>query len=120
MLADLALPVPLAARVDGVILRRATVADLAELMRLLADDPVSAGRGDRADPGDADLYRDALARILADPRTTCSSRPTRAARSSARCSSRGSPAWPGAAPPASRWRPCACGATCVRPASAAP
>ncbi len=67
MLADLALPVPLAARVDGVILRRATVADLAELMRLLADDPVSAGRGDRADPGDADLYRDALARILADP-----------------------------------------------------
>ncbi len=67
MLADLAIPVPLAARVDGVILRRATVAALAELMRLLADDPVSAGRGDRADPGDAALYRDALARILADP-----------------------------------------------------
>jgi GNAT superfamily N-acetyltransferase len=67
VLADLVLPVPLAARVDGVVLRRATTADLAPLMALLADDPVSASRGDRADPGDADLYRDALARILADP-----------------------------------------------------
>ncbi|MCJ1709862.1 GNAT family N-acetyltransferase [Clavibacter michiganensis subsp. phaseoli] len=67
MLADLVLPVPLAARVDGVVLRRATTADLAPLMALLADDPVSASRGDRADPGDADLYRDALARVLADP-----------------------------------------------------
>ncbi|RIJ54234.1 GNAT family N-acetyltransferase [Clavibacter phaseoli] len=67
MLADLVLPVPLAARVDGVVLRRATTADLAPLMALLADDPVSASRGDRADPSDADLYRGALARILADP-----------------------------------------------------
>ena len=67
MLADLVLPVPLAARVDGVVLRRATTADLAPLVALLADDPVSASRGDRADPGDAGLYRGALARILADP-----------------------------------------------------
>ncbi|MFC3297015.1 hypothetical protein [Clavibacter michiganensis] len=66
MLADLALPVPLAARVDGVVLRRATAADLAPLMGLLADDPVSAARGDRADPDDADLYGGALARVLAD------------------------------------------------------
>jgi GNAT superfamily N-acetyltransferase len=67
VLADLVLPVLLAARVDGAVLRRATTADLAPLMALLADDPVSASRGDRADPGDADLYRDALARVLADP-----------------------------------------------------
>ncbi|MBF4630902.1 GNAT family N-acetyltransferase [Clavibacter michiganensis subsp. phaseoli] len=67
MLVDLVLPVSLAARVDGVVLRRATAADLAPLMALLADDPVSASRGDRADQGDADLYRDALARVLADP-----------------------------------------------------
>lgn len=67
MLAPLVLPVPLAARVPGVQLRRADPADLAPLMELLADDAVSASRGDRADPADADLYRDALARIVADP-----------------------------------------------------
>ena len=67
MLADLALPVPLAARVEGVALRRARAADLAPLMGLLADDPVSASRGDRADPADAVLYRQALVRIVADP-----------------------------------------------------
>jgi GNAT superfamily N-acetyltransferase len=67
VLADLALPVQLAARIEGVILRRAMPADLDALMGLLADDPVSATRGDRADPGDAGLYRDALERILADP-----------------------------------------------------
>jgi GNAT superfamily N-acetyltransferase len=67
VLAPLVLPVPLAARVDGVVLRRATSADLDPLMTLLADDPVSASRGDRADPADARLYLDALERILADP-----------------------------------------------------
>jgi hypothetical protein len=67
VLAPLVLPVPLAARVDGVVLRRATSADLDPLTALLADDPVSASRGDRADPADTDLYGDALARILADP-----------------------------------------------------
>jgi GNAT superfamily N-acetyltransferase len=67
VLAPLVLPVPLAARVAGVVLRRATSADLDPLMALLADDPVSASRGDRADPADTDLYRDALVRILADP-----------------------------------------------------
>jgi GNAT superfamily N-acetyltransferase len=67
VLADLSLPVPLAARVDGMLIRRATAADLAPLMALLADDPVSAARGDRADPDDAGLYGHALARILADP-----------------------------------------------------
>ncbi|RII86130.1 GNAT family N-acetyltransferase, partial [Clavibacter californiensis] len=42
MLAPLVLPVPLAARVPGVQLRRADPADLAPLMELLADDAVSA------------------------------------------------------------------------------
>ncbi|WP_445337764.1 GNAT family N-acetyltransferase [Clavibacter sp. CFBP 8614] len=67
MLAPLLLPVPLPARVDGVTLRRATAADLAPVMDLMADDPVGAARGDRADPSDADLYRAALDRIVADP-----------------------------------------------------
>ena len=67
MLAPLALPVPLAARIEDVVLRRATAADLGPLMELLADDPVSASRGDRADPADTVLYRNALERILLDP-----------------------------------------------------
>ncbi|MFT2691745.1 GNAT family N-acetyltransferase [Clavibacter zhangzhiyongii] len=67
MLASLVLPVPLPARVPGVVLRRATPADLRPLMALLADDAVSASRGDRADPDDADRYLDALERIVADP-----------------------------------------------------
>jgi hypothetical protein len=50
-----------------VTLRRATPADLEPLMALLADDPVSASRGDRADPADAEPYRAALVRIVADP-----------------------------------------------------
>jgi GNAT superfamily N-acetyltransferase len=35
-------------------------------MRLLSDDPVSAGRGDVADDGDRAAYADALGRITAD------------------------------------------------------
>ncbi|RIJ47113.1 GNAT family N-acetyltransferase [Clavibacter lycopersici] len=67
MLAPLVLPVPLLARVHGVTLRRATPADLDPLMDLLADDEVSAARGDAVQPGDADLHRRALERIVADP-----------------------------------------------------
>ncbi|WP_317231829.1 GNAT family N-acetyltransferase [Clavibacter capsici] len=66
MLAPLVLPVALAARVDGAILRRATPAELDPLMALLADDPVSTSRGDRADPADRDLSLAALERIVAD------------------------------------------------------
>lgn len=119
MLAPLVLPVPLAARVDGVVLRRATSANLDPLMALLADDPVSASRGDRADPADTDLYRDALVRILADPANDLlvstdavgalvgtlqlTLIPGMARRGSSRL----------------RSRPSACGATCAPPASAA-
>ncbi|MDQ0744405.1 GNAT superfamily N-acetyltransferase [Clavibacter sp. B3I6] len=67
MLDALALPVPLATRIAGVVLRRAGLSDLGPLTHLLADDPISASRGDRADPDDADRYRDALGRIVADP-----------------------------------------------------
>jgi GNAT superfamily N-acetyltransferase len=42
------------------------VDDLPALTRLLSDDPVSAGRGDRSDPADLPLYAAALAEVIAD------------------------------------------------------
>ena len=64
MLAELPLPTPLTA---DLTLRRACEDDLAALLRLLSDDAVSAGRGDRSDPADVPLYAAALAEIIADP-----------------------------------------------------
>jgi GNAT superfamily N-acetyltransferase len=49
------------------VLRRADASDLAALVALLADDPVSAARGDRADADDEPLYRAALLDVVADP-----------------------------------------------------
>jgi GNAT superfamily N-acetyltransferase len=63
----LTLPVTLHATAQDVVLRRADLDDLAALVRLLADDPVSAGRGDRADEADSEAYRSGLTRILEDP-----------------------------------------------------
>lgn len=67
MIADIVLPVALPSRLDGVCLRRAVPEDLEELMRLLADDAISGSRGDLAQDGDTELYRDALTHITADP-----------------------------------------------------
>jgi GNAT superfamily N-acetyltransferase len=63
VLAELRLPVPLTTELT---LRRSRVDDLPALTRLLSDDPVSAGRGDRSDPADLPLYAAALAEVIAD------------------------------------------------------
>lgn len=60
------LPVPLLTAAGGLEMRRATGDDLAALMALLADDPVSAARGDTAADSDTEAYRAALAEIVAD------------------------------------------------------
>lgn len=67
MISDLSLPVVVSARGADVLVRRAVPDDLHAVMRLLADDPVSAGRGDVADEEDVDAYASALGRIVADP-----------------------------------------------------
>lgn len=66
MIENLALPATLSASESDVVLRRATDGDLTDLIALLADDPISAARGDTADASDTDAYRAALAEILAD------------------------------------------------------
>lgn len=53
MLDLLHLPVRLSSGAGDVLLRGAERADLPAVIALLADDPVSASRGDRADPRDA-------------------------------------------------------------------
>lgn len=61
------LPVTLSAKAQNLALRRAVEDDLGALMRLLADDPISATRGDRANETDAAAYRSALTAITSDP-----------------------------------------------------
>jgi GNAT superfamily N-acetyltransferase len=60
-------PVTLTAKAQDLTLRRAIDGDLRALMVLLADDPISAARGDKADDSDAAAYRSALSAIVADP-----------------------------------------------------
>lgn len=67
MIRTLDLPATLTAAAKELTLRRASEHDLRALMLLLADDPISASRGDRADDSDAAAYRSALAAIVADP-----------------------------------------------------
>ncbi len=67
MLQDLALPVSLAIGTASVTLRDATERDLDALMRLLADDPISATRGDVGDTQDRAAYLAALRAIVSDP-----------------------------------------------------
>lgn len=67
MINTLNLPVTLTAKAQEFTLRRATDSDLRALMVLLADDPISATRGDKADDSDAAAYRSALSAIVADP-----------------------------------------------------
>ncbi|TWX35554.1 GNAT family N-acetyltransferase [Frigoribacterium sp. ACAM 257] len=67
MVTDLSLPVLLSARGVVVLVRRAGPDDLRAIVRLLSDDPVSAGRGDVASDEDEDAYASALRRIIDDP-----------------------------------------------------
>ncbi|KUM33612.1 GNAT family N-acetyltransferase [Arthrobacter sp. EPSL27] len=67
MIRALNLPVPLQVKAREFTLRRAIDDDLSALMRLLADDPISAARGDQADNSDTAAYQSALTEIVADP-----------------------------------------------------
>ncbi|WP_307812341.1 GNAT family N-acetyltransferase [Lacisediminihabitans changchengi] len=66
MISGLDLPIALKTSTSILMLRRARVDDLPALMKLLADDPVSASRGDRSDPADMPAYERALAELIAD------------------------------------------------------
>lgn len=67
MISTLNLPVILSAKGQELTLRRASDEDLAALMLLLADDPISAMRGDKDSASEAAAYRSALTAIVADP-----------------------------------------------------
>ncbi|WP_040165827.1 GNAT family N-acetyltransferase [Microbacterium gorillae] len=67
MIDGLELPTELAAASGTLTLRRATDDDLDELMRLLSDDPISAGRGDRARPEDREAYANGLRDVTTTP-----------------------------------------------------
>ncbi|WJM15936.1 GNAT family N-acetyltransferase [Microbacterium arborescens] len=67
MIDGLNLPASLSARAADVVVRRATPDDLDPIVRLLSDDPISAGRGDVARDEDRGAYADALERIIANP-----------------------------------------------------
>lgn len=67
MISALQLPVRLVTRSGEVMLRRAGSEDLDALMALLADDPISAARGDQADAADLPAYERALAELIEDP-----------------------------------------------------
>ncbi|NRD25854.1 GNAT family N-acetyltransferase [Frigoribacterium sp. VKM Ac-2836] len=67
MISQLSLPRYVSALGAKVLIRRAEPDDLHAIMRLLSDDPVSAGRGDVASDEDEDAYAEALDRIMDDP-----------------------------------------------------
>jgi len=67
VLSDLDLPTTVTARIGEVTVRRAKPSDLPALMALLADDPVSAARGDRGDAADEGSYATALRSVLEAP-----------------------------------------------------
>ena len=67
VLPDLDLPTTVTARIGEVTVRRAKPSDLPALMALLADDPVSAARGDRGDAADEGSYATALRSVLEAP-----------------------------------------------------
>ncbi|MBP3977500.1 GNAT family N-acetyltransferase [Microbacterium sp. BLY] len=66
MLDVLPLPYSFAARSGVAVLRRATPADTDAVIALLADDPISAARGDVASEDDRPAYARGLHEILAD------------------------------------------------------
>jgi GNAT superfamily N-acetyltransferase len=61
------LPTELEIATAPCTLRRATAADLDAILGLLADDPISASRGDTGSPADRPAYERAFAAIDADP-----------------------------------------------------
>lgn len=67
MLDALPLPHVLESRIGDATLRRATSEDADAVIALLADDPVSAARGDVASEEDRPAYVAGLREILADP-----------------------------------------------------
>jgi len=67
MLETLPLPHPFESRAGSALLRRATTADTDAVIALLADDPISAARGDVASDDDRPAYAAALVEILAEP-----------------------------------------------------
>lgn len=67
MLETLPLPHPFDSRAGSALLRRATAADTDAVIALLADDPISAARGDVASDDDRPAYAVALLEILAEP-----------------------------------------------------
>ncbi|MDH5133501.1 MULTISPECIES: GNAT family N-acetyltransferase [unclassified Microbacterium] len=67
MLPALPLPHPFASRSGDAVLRRASEADADAVIALLADDPISAARGDVASDEDRPAYERGLREILADP-----------------------------------------------------
>ncbi|MGX1793156.1 N-acetyltransferase family protein [Microbacterium sp. NPDC055312] len=67
MLASILLPHPIDSRAGHAVLRRATRADADGIIALLADDPISASRGDQASDADRPAYLTALDDILAEP-----------------------------------------------------
>jgi len=68
VLNDLELPVMLSARDGEFLVRPAVEHDLDALIELIANDPISAARGDTADPADRAAYARGLAEVQADPR----------------------------------------------------
>ncbi|WP_435742784.1 N-acetyltransferase family protein [Microbacterium sp. PMB16] len=67
MLEALPLPHPIDSRLGDSTLRRATPNDADDIIALLADDPISAARGDVASEEDRPAYVAGLREILADP-----------------------------------------------------
>ncbi|WP_053387848.1 GNAT family N-acetyltransferase [Leucobacter japonicus] len=64
MIAELELPIDLTDVAPGLRLRRASRADLDALIALLAEDPISASRGDTGDASDRPAYAAALDAII--------------------------------------------------------
>jgi GNAT superfamily N-acetyltransferase len=67
MLEALPLPHCFESRIGTALLRRATVDDTDAVIALLADDPISAARGDVASAEDRPAYERGLREILAEP-----------------------------------------------------
>ncbi|MFE1644156.1 GNAT family N-acetyltransferase [Microbacterium sp. P01] len=67
MIERLALPTSIEVGDERMLVRRATLDDLEAIIRLLSDDPVSAGRGDVANDEGEPAYGAALDRIIHDP-----------------------------------------------------
>ncbi|WP_431806747.1 N-acetyltransferase family protein [Microbacterium paraoxydans] len=67
MLDALPLPFPFPSRAGEAVLRRATLDDADAVIALLADDPISAARGDVASEEDRPAYERGLREILAEP-----------------------------------------------------